>query len=135
MTGALANYPTTPPICQKTSKPRIVLLNPLASKPPKETKGVLIVSKQTKLYKDLMREIQNLADQTPCQQNPDYWDDDLPGVDWETRKQQVAGAKVLCNDCPVKWLCREYAVTANEPTGVWGGLSTVDREKLVTGSL
>ena len=98
-------------------------------------KGVLTVSKQTKLYKDLMREIQNLPDQTPCQQNPDYWDDDLPGVDWETRKQQIAGAKVLCGDCPVKWLCREYAVTAFEPTGVWGGLSTVDREKLVTGSL
>jgi WhiB family redox-sensing transcriptional regulator len=56
-------------------------------------------------------------------------------VDWETRKAQVNGAKELCNDCPVKWLCREYAVTAFEPTGVWGGLSTVDREKLVTGSL
>jgi hypothetical protein len=92
------------------------------------------VSKQTKLYKDLMREIQNLADKTPCQEFPDYWDDDQPGRDWETRKQQIAGAKLLCNDCPVKWLCREYAVVANEPTGVWGGLSTADREKLVTNS-
>lgn len=93
------------------------------------------MSKQTKLYQELMKTITQLDDQTPCQQNPDYWDDDLPGVDWETRKSQIAGAKVLCDDCPVKWLCREYAIVANEPTGVWGGLSTADREKMVTGSL
>lgn len=92
------------------------------------------MNKSNRLYKDLMREIQNLNDETPCQQNPDYWDDDLPGVDWETRKSQIAGAKSLCDDCPVKWLCREYAVVANEPTGVWGGLSAADREKLVTNS-
>jgi len=89
------------------------------------------VLKTNRLYKDLMRAIVQLADETPCQQNPDYWDDELPGLDWETRKAQIAGAKKLCDDCPVKFMCREYAVTAFEPTGVWGGLSTADREKLV----
>jgi hypothetical protein len=82
-----------------------------------------------------MKAIINLPEPTACQENPDYWDDDKPGVDWETRKAQVNGAKELCNDCPVKWMCREYAVIAKEPTGVWGGLSTADREKLVTNSL
>ena len=135
MTGALASYPTTPPICQKTFKPRIVLLNPSASKPPKATKGVLTVSKTNKLYKDLIKTIIELSDETPCQQNPDYWDDDLPGTDWETRKSQIEGAKRLCNGCPVKFLCREYAITARESSGVWGGLSTVDREKMITNSL
>lgn len=90
------------------------------------------MSKQNKLYRELIKAIIDLGDETPCQQNPDYWDDDLPGLDWETRKTQIAGAKKLCDECPVKFLCREYAVTAHEPAGVWGGLSTADREKLVT---
>lgn len=100
-----------------------------------EMKGVLTVSKHNKLYKELIKTIINLNDETPCQQNPDYWDDDLPGMDWETRKSQIAGAKELCNDCPVKFMCREYAIVAREPAGVWGGLSTADREKMVTNSL
>jgi WhiB family redox-sensing transcriptional regulator len=83
-----------------------------------------------KLYNDLIKAIQNV-DGTPCQDNPDYWDDELPGMDWTTRQAQIKGAKELCLECPVMMLCAEYAVTANEPTGVWGGLSTNDREKLV----
>jgi hypothetical protein len=97
--------------------------------------GVHTVSKTNKLYRDLLKAITNLDDETPCQQNPDYWNDDLPGVDWETRKSQIEGAKKLCDDCPVKFMCREYAVLANEPSGIWGGLSTADREKMVTNSL
>jgi hypothetical protein len=28
-------------------------------------------------------------------------------------------------------LCREYAITANEPTGIWGGMTTAERAMLV----
>jgi hypothetical protein len=88
------------------------------------------VSKANKLYKDLMAKVQNLDEETPCASNPDFWDDDLPGVDWESRKVQTEGAKELCLLCPVMMLCAEYALAAKEPTGVWGGLTTADREKI-----
>lgn len=88
------------------------------------------MSKANKLYKDLMAQVQGLTKGTPCSRNPDFWDDDLPGFDWESRKMQTDGAKELCHTCPVIMLCADYALAAKEPTGVWGGLTTADREKL-----
>lgn len=36
-------------------------------------------------------------------------------------------AKRVCAQCPVLQRCREYAVTAGEPYGVWGGMSAPER--------
>lgn len=36
-------------------------------------------------------------------------------------------AKAICADCPVIEECRDYAVAANEPHGIWGGLSPSER--------
>ena len=36
-------------------------------------------------------------------------------------------AKSVCSRCPVLVRCREYAVEAGEPYGVWGGLSAPER--------
>ncbi|MGV9867036.1 WhiB family transcriptional regulator [Rhodococcus koreensis] len=36
-------------------------------------------------------------------------------------------AKAICGRCPVRPECREYAVTANEPHGIWGGLTLAER--------
>lgn len=42
----------------------------------------------------------------------------------------VHAAKQLCGLCPVAVECREYAISAREPWGIWGGLSERDRRLL-----
>lgn len=36
----------------------------------------------------------------------------------------------ICNTCKVKKECLEYALTTRESHGVWGGLTTPERERL-----
>lgn len=38
-------------------------------------------------------------------------------------------AKQICATCPVLRECRDYALTNNEPHGVWGGLSLMERRE------
>ena len=90
------------------------------------------MSKAAKIYRDLIKEIQNISNNIPCAENPDYWDDEQPGMDFTTRQSQISGAKALCRECPVMKLCAEYALSAHEPTGVWGGFSSSDREKMLS---
>ena len=44
---------------------------------------------------------------------------------------QTRLAKVLCEACPVQRECLTYALIAREPYGIWGGMTTEDREKLL----
>lgn len=44
------------------------------------------------------------------------------------RSGREAAAKAVCARCPVLDLCREHALSAREPYGVWGGLSETERE-------
>ena len=90
------------------------------------------MSKANQLYADLMRAIQANHNDIPCRDNPAYWDDEGVGLDHETRRTQIGYAKLMCKECPVRNFCAEYAIAAKEPTGVWGALSTTDREKLLT---
>jgi WhiB family redox-sensing transcriptional regulator len=39
-------------------------------------------------------------------------------------------AKQVCEGCPVRAECLEYALTENIGHGIWGGLSVPEREKL-----
>lgn len=43
------------------------------------------------------------------------------------RARRVEKAKNLCRECPVLATCREYAINAGEPYGVWGGLDSAER--------
>jgi hypothetical protein len=45
-------------------------------------------------------------------------------------KNTVAEAVEFCQDCPIRLMCAEYAITEREPYGVWGGLSEEDRKAL-----
>ncbi len=47
------------------------------------------------------------------------------GLRRERREQQ---AKQVCAGCPVIEQCRQHALSAREPYGVWGGLSESERE-------
>jgi WhiB family transcriptional regulator, redox-sensing transcriptional regulator len=40
-------------------------------------------------------------------------------------------AKEICAACPVAGQCLEYAIETHQPDGVWGGLTAVERHRLV----
>ncbi|MCU1589705.1 MAG: transcription factor WhiB [Frankiales bacterium] len=48
------------------------------------------------------------------------------------RSNREAAAKAVCAACPVLQRCREAALEAREPYGVWGGMSEHEREDLWT---
>lgn len=50
------------------------------------------------------------------------------------RRERERVAKAVCARCPVRSLCREYALRTREPHGIWGGLTEHDRRRLLTPS-
>jgi len=40
-------------------------------------------------------------------------------------------AKEICALCPVRESCLDHALTAREKDGVWGGLTAIERRRLV----
>lgn len=42
----------------------------------------------------------------------------------------VNEAKKICNQCPIKQKCLDYALYHNEQHGVWGGLTVRERRRL-----
>ena len=44
------------------------------------------------------------------------------------RSGREASAKAVCARCPVLEMCRQHALSAREPYGVWGGMSESERE-------
>ncbi|MFF2113910.1 WhiB family transcriptional regulator [Rhodococcus koreensis] len=40
-----------------------------------------------------------------------------------------AQAKRICSECPVLEQCRQFAVDASEPHGIWGGMTPREREQ------
>lgn len=48
-----------------------------------------------------------------------------------TRTAREQAAKAICAQCPVLAQCRAHALSAQEPYGVWGGLSESEREAIV----
>ncbi len=47
------------------------------------------------------------------------------------REQRIAQAKAICAQCPVITQCRQHALKAQEPYGIWGGLSEQERADLL----
>jgi len=43
---------------------------------------------------------------------------------------QIANAKAVCCQCPVRAECLEFALSTNQDTGIWGGTSEEERRKL-----
>jgi WhiB family transcriptional regulator, redox-sensing transcriptional regulator len=66
-----------------------------------------------------------------------------PGVDPElffpvsesgAAVRQVAAARAVCARCPVQRQCRDWALQAGEPAGIWGG-TTPEERRLVRGRM
>lgn len=49
------------------------------------------------------------------------------------KHNREARAKEVCGRCPVIEQCRRHALAAEEPYGVWGGLSEEDRDEIIRG--
>lgn len=43
---------------------------------------------------------------------------------------QIAKAKSVCCECPVKVECLEFALETNQDTGIWGGTSEEERRQI-----
>jgi len=41
---------------------------------------------------------------------------------------QIQAAKAICDPCPVKKNCLDWALSTHQDTGVWGGLSEDERK-------
>lgn len=39
-------------------------------------------------------------------------------------------AKAICDTCPVREPCLQYALRIREPHGIWGGLNEVERREM-----
>lgn len=53
-----------------------------------------------------------------------------PEAFFPTNGVNAREAKAICRACPVIEACREHALSAPEPYGVWGGLSERERTAL-----
>jgi WhiB family redox-sensing transcriptional regulator len=47
------------------------------------------------------------------------------------RRQRERTANQLCAQYPVVMQCRNYSLTFQEPFGIWGGLTEVERDSIV----
>jgi len=71
---------------------------------------------------DLLRGRQAWMDDARCTGRPDVtW---FPGP-----HQSAKPAKAICNRCPVRLECLEFAIDSDE-RGIWGGLSDAERASL-----
>jgi WhiB family redox-sensing transcriptional regulator len=46
---------------------------------------------------------------------------------------QIAAAKAVCDLCPAKEPCLEFALSTNQDSGVWGGTSEEERRRVRRG--
>ena len=47
------------------------------------------------------------------------------------RRDREDAAKAICSTCPVLDKCREHALAAREPYGVWGGMTEHERTAIL----
>lgn len=77
-------------------------------------------------YKKIMaplRELNAEGGMVPCQSDPDLW--------WSDDRDDQKIAATLCQGCPVIMSCAEWAVSAKERHGVWGGMTIAQRTTLI----
>ena len=44
--------------------------------------------------------------------------------------EQIEAAKAVCNECPSKAPCLQFALDTNQDSGIWGGTSEDERRQL-----
>lgn len=61
-------------------------------------------------------------EEVACRREPELWFSPVPG--------DVARAKSVCAECPVRAHCLAFAVNTGQDFGVWGGLDADERRLL-----
>ena len=63
-----------------------------------------------------------------CRENADFF---FPEDFYEPRAKVLTErlAKILCAECPIQNLCRDYAISAQEDYGIWGGTNARERRE------
>jgi WhiB family redox-sensing transcriptional regulator len=46
-------------------------------------------------------------------------------------RAEIARAKALCADCPIRQRCLDYALDTQQPHGVWGGRTEEERHQII----
>jgi WhiB family redox-sensing transcriptional regulator len=54
-----------------------------------------------------------------------------PGERREARRRREDHAREICDGCPVRVECAQFALTIGEEHGFWGGMTDQDRVKLL----
>ena len=87
--------------------------------------------KVERLYKRLQYAILDLGE-PGCIAYPEiFFPEDKQGRASREDHWEIAFAKGICQDCPIRNLCLEYALTADEEFGIWGGFTTSERRALL----
>jgi len=47
------------------------------------------------------------------------------------KDEREGAARALCGACKVQTECLDYALTAQEPHGIWGGMNELQRRRLL----
>jgi len=83
------------------------------------------------LYRELATAIIQSDQPTPCEEAPELFYSEAIGYQ---NALDTMRAKQLCRFCLVSKQCAAYALKAEEPFGVWGGLDVYDRRALLRSS-
>ena len=76
---------------------------------------------------DLLCEKQRDIGGTPCEAMPEvFYPEDYEDVEMHDMATDIA--KKMCNECPLKDLCREWSIVAAVPYGIIGGLTPQERQ-------
>jgi hypothetical protein len=64
-----------------------------------------------------------------CEQVPEvFYPEDSPYATEQRMSRDLA--KEICNRCPIRNPCADFAISTNEAYGIWGGLTPGEREQL-----
>ena len=87
------------------------------------------------IYRMQGRALKQFADQGRCRgTDTSFFYPGRPGEigGWNREDAgKVAHAKSLCAECPVQAECLAYAIKFDEAFGIWGGLTSRERSKLM----
>jgi WhiB family redox-sensing transcriptional regulator len=80
----------------------------------------------TKLHQELIYKIVKIG-RVDCEDFPELYFPEPPygQMTWDIRT-----AKEICEQCPLRTECLEFAIKADITDGIWGGLLPEERKKL-----
>lgn len=82
--------------------------------------------KALRLYEELKEAINNAPSIPACQvTDPEVW---FADIDVGYNHSRIA--RNFCKRCPVIRECAAYAIAAEEPHGIWGGLTPKQRQTI-----